>query len=59
LSIPPSAGRIGPDDIADYEAAVNEHGVRSIPTVIFPATGRALAGLADLEQYRRAASEAT
>src|SRR5688572_4452897 len=26
--------------IADYEAAVNEHGVRSIPTVIVPKTGR-------------------
>jgi predicted DsbA family dithiol-disulfide isomerase len=45
--------------MADYEAAVHEHGVRSIPTVIFPATGRALVGLADLEQYRRAAFEAT
>jgi predicted DsbA family dithiol-disulfide isomerase len=45
--------------IADYEAAVNEHGVRSIPTVIVPATGRALVGLVDLEQYRRAVSEAT
>jgi hypothetical protein len=59
LSIPPSAGRIGHDDIADYEAAVNEHGVQSIPTVIFLATGRARVRLADLEQYRRAASEAT
>jgi predicted DsbA family dithiol-disulfide isomerase len=44
--------------IADYEAAVNEHGVRSIPTVIVPATGRYLVGLADLETYRDAIAEA-
>jgi predicted DsbA family dithiol-disulfide isomerase len=50
------AGRA--DVLADYETGVNAHGVRSIPTVVFPATGRALVGLADLEQYRRAAFEA-
>jgi predicted DsbA family dithiol-disulfide isomerase len=44
--------------VADYEAAVNEHGVRSIPTVIVPATGRALVGLDDLESYRAAIEEA-
>jgi len=43
--------------IADYEEAV-ENGIRSIPTVIFPASGRALVGLADLEQYRAAVEEA-
>jgi predicted DsbA family dithiol-disulfide isomerase len=44
--------------IADYEAAVTEHGVRSIPTVIFPESGRALVGLADFETYRAALEEA-
>jgi predicted DsbA family dithiol-disulfide isomerase len=44
--------------VADYEAAHTEHGVRSIPTVIVPATGRALVGLADLAQYRHAVEEA-
>lgn len=44
--------------IADYEAAISEHGVRSIPTVIFPDSGRALVGLVDLETYRAALEEA-
>jgi len=44
--------------VADYEAAVTEHGVRAIPTVIFPETGRALVGLADLGTYRAAVEEA-
>jgi predicted DsbA family dithiol-disulfide isomerase len=44
--------------LADYEAAVTEHGVRAIPTVIFPETGRALVGLADLAVYRAAVEEA-
>lgn len=44
--------------LADYEAAVTEHGVRAIPTVIFPETGRALVGLADLSVYRAAVEEA-
>ena len=44
--------------VADYEAAVNEHGVRSIPTVFVPATERFLVGLADLEAYRSAIDEA-
>ena len=44
--------------LADYEAAVNEHGVRAIPTVIVPATGRALVGLAELSLYRSAIEEA-
>lgn len=44
--------------LADYEAAVNEHGVRAIPTVIVPETGRALVGLADLGVYRSAIEEA-
>lgn len=44
--------------VSDWEAAVNEHGVRSTPTVIVPATGRALAGLAELSAYRAAVEEA-
>lgn len=44
--------------VADYEAAVNEHGVRSIPTVVVPATGRFVVGLADLATYRTAIEEA-
>jgi len=44
--------------IGDYEAAVSEHGVRSIPTVIVPDTGRALVGLADYAVYRAAVEEA-
>ena len=44
--------------LADYEAAVNEHGVRAIPTVIVPETGRALVGLVDLGVYRSAIEEA-
>jgi predicted DsbA family dithiol-disulfide isomerase len=43
---------------ADYEAAVTEHGVRAIPTVVFPETGRALVGLVDYATYRAAAEEA-
>jgi len=37
---------------------VSEHGVRSIPTVIVPDTGRALVGLADYAVYRAAVEEA-
>ena len=44
--------------LADYEAAVNEHGVRAIPTVVLPGTGRALVGLVDLGVYRAAIEEA-
>ena len=44
--------------LADYETAVNEHGVRAIPTVIVPETGRALVGLVDLGTYRKAIEEA-
>jgi predicted DsbA family dithiol-disulfide isomerase len=44
--------------MADYEAAVTEHHVRAIPTVILPETGRALVGLADLATYRAAIEEA-
>jgi predicted DsbA family dithiol-disulfide isomerase len=44
--------------LADYEAAVTEHGVRAIPAVILPETGRALVGLADLAVYRAAIEEA-
>lgn len=43
--------------IEDYRTAVEE-GVRAIPTVVFPASGRVLVGLADLAQYRAAAEEA-
>lgn len=44
--------------VKDYEAAVAE-GVRSIPTVIVPQTGRALVGLVDAAVYRAAVEEAT
>ena len=44
--------------VADYEAAVTEHGVRAIPTVILPDTGRVLVGLADVATYRAAIEEA-
>jgi hypothetical protein len=40
------------------EAAVAE-GVRSIPTVIVPETGRVLVGLVDATMYRTAVEEAT
>jgi predicted DsbA family dithiol-disulfide isomerase len=43
---------------ADYEGAVREHGVRAIPTVVFPGTGRTLVGLADAAVYRAAIEEA-
>ena len=43
---------------ADYEDAVTKHGVRAIPTVVFPATGRTLVGLADTAAYRAAIEEA-
>jgi len=43
--------------VKDYEAAVAE-GVRSIPTVIVPETGRALVGLVDAAMYRAAVEEA-
>jgi predicted DsbA family dithiol-disulfide isomerase len=44
--------------LTDYEAAVTEHGVRAIPTVVLPETGRALVGLVDLATYRAAIEEA-
>ena len=43
--------------VKDYEAASAE-GVRAIPTVIAPETGRALVGLADATTYRAAVEEA-
>jgi predicted DsbA family dithiol-disulfide isomerase len=43
--------------VRDWEAAAAD-GVRSIPTVIFPATGRALVGLASPAQYRAAFEDA-
>jgi predicted DsbA family dithiol-disulfide isomerase len=52
------AGFARAEVLADYEAAVNEHGVRAIPTVIVPETGRAIVGLADLRVYRSAIEEA-
>jgi predicted DsbA family dithiol-disulfide isomerase len=52
------AGFARAEVLADYEAAVNEHGVRAIPTVIVPETGRAIVGLADLSVYRSAIEEA-
>ena len=44
--------------VKDYEAAVAD-GVRSIPTVLVPETGRALVGLVDASMYRAAVEEAT
>lgn len=44
--------------VSDYERAVAEHGVRSIPTVIVRETGRVLAGLADYATYEAAVREA-
>lgn len=41
----------------DFERAI-EDGIRSIPTVLFPASGRALVGLVDTAQYRAAVEEA-
>jgi predicted DsbA family dithiol-disulfide isomerase len=53
------AAAVARDEVlAEYETAVTEHGVRAIPTVVVPATGRALVGLATLEQYRAAVEEA-
>jgi predicted DsbA family dithiol-disulfide isomerase len=52
------AGFARAEVLGDYEAAANEHGVRAIPTVIVPETGRALVGLADLSTYRAAIEEA-
>jgi predicted DsbA family dithiol-disulfide isomerase len=43
--------------VSDYERAVSEHGVRSIPTVIVPETGRVLVGLADYATYEAAVQE--
>lgn len=37
----------------DYQAAVNEHGVRAIPTVVLP-SGRRIVGAVSLSEYRRA-----
>jgi predicted DsbA family dithiol-disulfide isomerase len=49
---------VGRDDvIADYKAAM-EDGVQSIPTVIVPALGQALVGLAKLAEYRAAVEDA-
>jgi predicted DsbA family dithiol-disulfide isomerase len=39
--------------LADYEAAVQEHGVRAIPTVILP-DGRRIVGAVPLDAYRKA-----
>jgi len=44
--------------LSDYERAVTEHGVRSIPTVIVPESGRTLVGLADYATYEAAVREA-
>lgn len=43
--------------VKDYEAAVAE-GVRAIPAVIVPQTGRSLVGLVDTAMYRAAIEEA-
>lgn len=51
------AGHGRDDVVRDYKEAVEE-GVRSIPTVVFPSSGRALVGLADAAEYRTAFEEA-
>jgi predicted DsbA family dithiol-disulfide isomerase len=51
------AGLGRPEVVADYQAAI-EAGVRAIPTVIFPDSGRSLVGLASIAEYRAAAEEA-
>jgi predicted DsbA family dithiol-disulfide isomerase len=43
---------------ADYEAAVTEHAVRAIPTVVLPETGRSIVGLAEASVYRQAIEDA-
>lgn len=49
---------LGRDEVVgDYKQAIEE-GIRSIPTVLIPATGRALVGLVDIAQYRAAIEEA-
>ena len=44
--------------ISDHRTAVEEHAIRSIPTVVILETGRRLIGLADLARYRAAVGEA-
>jgi predicted DsbA family dithiol-disulfide isomerase len=51
------AGAGRPEVVADYQAAI-EAGVRAIPTVIFPDTGRSVVGLASTADYRAAVEEA-
>jgi predicted DsbA family dithiol-disulfide isomerase len=51
------AGLGRPEVIADYQAAI-EAGVRAIPTVVFPDTGRSVGGLASTADYRTAVEEA-
>ena len=51
------AGAGRPEVIADYQAAI-EAGVRAIPTVIFPDSGRSVVGLASADDYRAAMEEA-
>jgi predicted DsbA family dithiol-disulfide isomerase len=52
------AGRGRDAVLSDYEAAVTEHGVRSIPTVIAPVARRALVGLAEAAAYRALVEDA-
>lgn len=49
------AGRQGV--LGDWQAA-RDAGVTAIPTVVFPATGEAVVGLADVARYRAAAEDA-
>ena len=44
--------------LTEQLAASVAEGVRSIPTVIVPETGRALVGLVDASMYRAAVEEA-
>lgn len=44
--------------LRDYRTAIAQDGVQGIPTVIVPATGERVLGLADLEIYRRVVKEA-
>jgi predicted DsbA family dithiol-disulfide isomerase len=52
------AGLCRDEVLADYETAVTEHGVRAIPTVLFPDSGRALVGLQEARVYRAAIEDA-
>jgi predicted DsbA family dithiol-disulfide isomerase len=49
---------VGRGEVVKDHQAAREKGVQAIPSLILPATGRALVGLAELGQYRAAIEEA-